>query len=379
MNCCKSNVNPFLVSPIFNPVFIGCLILFIVITPIGFSYDHQKLITKCEMDPVLYLSENLRGSPAKILRNFFDSANRSIKIVYFNNSKNGILKPSYINLLNDTVNRGVKITILTDNPNLESQIPFCQIIYPHFSSGSMVLKLCFAISDDSRTIFSSYILRDFVFPQTDFLIDFKQCPSVATDMDSFFQTIASLNNFKVFPHRLSPKVRFPVTHKFPSGNVTFGVSPPELSTPGRPLVTDIVSRFFEVNDGEVRLMTQALFPQVEKPRAEMPELLLSERIERAAVTQSPVRIIIPPIERYETQAEIKSLLEVPNVSMAVFSANSPQATIFMRGNEVGFMSMSFEYIVSTEVASISISIQMPSMAQYIGDHFNKTWENSTKI
>ena len=65
--------------------------------------------------------------------------------------------------------------------------------------------------------------------------------------------------------------------------------------------------------------------------------------------------------------------------MRVFSTNSSQATIFIRNSEVGLMSMSFEYIVSSYVTSLSMRIQYPELAAKMIKHFNATWNNSSRI
>ena len=239
------NWNKFKCAPLLQPTFLFSLIMLIVLLPIGFTIDHQTLITECNQPPKLYIGIDLQEKPSKIMRDFFDNAKTKILIVYFRvNITQEIISASYLELLKNAHDRGVYIEVMTNDKLVGQKIDkYCKLIFPNSSQG-IELKLSFAIADGVRTIFPSYIFEDFSHNQTDFVVDFKNCPSVAQDMEAFFETIAGINQFSVFPRRLCPGVKFPYRHTFPGGNVSFAVSPPELGASGRPLITQYISNFF---------------------------------------------------------------------------------------------------------------------------------------
>ena len=108
-------------------------------------------------------------------------------------------------------------------------------------------------------------------------------------------------------------------------------------------------------------------------------LLLSERIGRAALNGSHIKIIIPESEVSSAKSEYKNLVQFPSIKISSSKNMNLKyvPTFYTNGNECGFMSMPFEFILYSKPITVALHIKDKSVAQKLENHFNRIW-NTTK-
>lgn len=365
-----------------DPCFLLSTLMLVILLPIGFTIDHQKVIRECEESPILYLANDIileDEVPVQFI-DFLNSAQKKIEIVtsvFYPMPHFDIEK--YMKLLKYTQDRGVEISIVTNNPMIASNFSFCDVTFNNFS-----LFVHFAQADGKRTIFASKLFGKLSSEITDFYIDFPNCASVAADTSALFnilQYYARQNAFpSLFLHKHVPGSSFDSLHSLPhNGLCSFGIAPYKLTPPGRNSITDVVNTLFNVSQTNLSIVTQNLFTDIQKVEEKMPELFLSEKIEQAAVKGASIKILIPEGQAAAHRLSYKSLEQIQGVKIRIFrNRDSYTPSFFIHDNDSGFMPMPFAEIMADNSITIAILLNEATVAEKLHSHFENLWSNQSK-
>jgi hypothetical protein len=369
-----------------DPCFILSVVILAIIIPVGFSIDHLKLETSCTTGPVLYLGDYLITPRVPLpFRWFLGNSTTVVRLIIssYNASSESEAIARYYSVLKVASDRGVSIDLITNTPSIYDNFTFCKTRTLLTASGGMFVFL--AESDGRRVIYSSGLLAEANCPEGQFFVDFANCKSLANDVRALFDMLVNYGKSgdypSIFLKKFIPNGSFPQRHSLPGGgSCVLGISPEELAPPGRfPVVNWVDDHFVDFGDN-LSLLSQALFPRASKAGVDMPELLLTERIENATLHGTNVRILIPTREWSRSEQEVRSLLQFPNVDVKVTNSTTRGRcrlpTLYTFRDVTGFMPMPFEYIVDSSAITFSLHITDASIAERLLAHFNQLWEDT---
>jgi hypothetical protein len=361
-----------------DPCFVISVIGFIVIVPIGFTIDHVSLQKRCSQTPVLYLNPNWTADFVPLpFVTFVQSAKKEIHLVLgSSNETHGGLFGGYYWLLRRASDQGVAVHIVTNNADIAANFSFCASMKLVRQPGAMYVFL--AQADGVRGLYSSDLLAHYVCPETEYLIDFPDCRSVASDIASLFrllQTYADSGYPTLFSHRFLPGSSFPAVHALPGGGrCQFAIAPESLTAPGRARVIDLIDSYFKDFGSNLSVLTNALFPRPNALSDDMPELLVSERISVGALNGTNIRVLLPQTELMRSRDELRSLGQFPNVEIRATNPKQCRLpTLYAFRSQSAFMPMPFDLFVKSDAVTVALRLIDDAFAAKLKDHFDALW------
>jgi hypothetical protein len=367
-----------------DPCLVLSLVTLIVIIPVGFVIDHLTLETRCSQSPLLYLGSNLSHDSIPLpFRWFVGNATTELRLVL--SSYNATADPdsidAYYLLLKEASNRHVSVHVITSNRDIYDRLTFCTT-RTFLADESSPVYVSLGVADHRHVIYSSGLLATRICASAEFFIDFPDCASLANDVSSLYGLLeyyASKGYPDLFLRKFIPDTSFPREHRLPGdGACVIGIAPSDLAPPGRFPVVEWMQRNFTDFGSTLSLLSQALFPRAPTADADMPELLLTERIEAGALNGTAVKILVPPRVMNVSAAEVKSLLQFPGVEMQVVNTSGNASgcrlpTFYEFGNMTGFMPMPFEYLVGRNAVTFSLHLRDAQIAARLRRHFCALW------
>ena len=360
------------------------VVILMVLIPLGSTIDKTKLECECAEVPNLYLYDELKGGIPEQFREFVESAQSEIDIVLSDWHPLAVNITEFVSLFEEAVKRGVTIKIITNSQTFRDAFNFCEV---HFVKNDVnVMFVLLGQADRRRTFFASNLFLGEGSNTSDtgsFYLDFQNCKSVANDAKSLISMLEYYSEYgfpEVFSNKWLPGSSFPKVHKLPNGGqVVIGISPSRLTPPGRITVDAMVVEFFTKHGGNISLVTESLIPPTEAAGTEMPELLLSERIELAALNGANIRILAKKSEVEKSQSEVRGLIQFPNTELRMVETNANFATFFTYDQESGFMPLPFEKIVANQPITFAMQIRDEAIEAKLNSHFETVWENSKRF
>lgn len=362
-----SNIDPFLVI---------CIISLVIITPIGFTVDRTHLEKRCNCGPRLYTQSNVTNAIPTPFISFLNESREIIELVVSRFYPSGNIDEWALQL-KYTHDRGVKIHIVTDDFNIVNSLSsFCEVTYVSKSNVKTRMLVFFAQSDFKRTIYASRLFNDWSSIQySGFLIDFPDCQSIAHDSSSLFALLkyyAEKGFPNLFQKKFLPGSSFPRVHHWETGSCSYGIWPTQLIPPGRKSVTSLLNRFFQSSNSNFSIFNPSLFPTLEIVEKDMPELLISEQIEKAAYSGSNIRILITN-NSVKSYSILNSLMHFPNIHVKTLSSLAYTPLFYLHETMSGFIPMTFTNDDSDLTITFSMSIEDRELSAQLKEYFDAYW------
>lgn len=367
---------------------ITSIIVLIIITPFGLSFGKVTIENRCNAGPLLFIQSDIEATVPQPFKDFVNQTTEFIELVvsqFFPRSD----FTDWANLLRSAHDeRGVSIHIVTDDSSISAALEsFCEVTFiqnPQ-TEDSIKMLVFFGQSDSKRTIYASRLFSAWSKgEETHFFITFPDCQSLAHDASSLYSLFKYYAN-KGFPQlflkQFLPGSTFPNVHHWnENGSCSFGISPSDLTPPGRNTVRSLLNEFFQNSQNdELRVLTPSLFPSVEEVQQDMPEMLLSEKIEKAAYRNSTIQILLTNSPSALTNnSELISLQNFPHVEIRNLPI-SYSPTFYLRKTECSFMPISFMNSISNSIMTISMNINDEELTAKLRKQFDKFWESSHPI
>lgn len=365
-----------------DPCLIISVLALLVLIPVGFTVDKHKLELKCAKSPVLHLHDDMLGNIPEPYRQFIDSARKEINIAFSHWYPTYGDLNDYVTLLKHAHERGVIVRVVTNIKTLTDSLSFADLTVVNTSTDQSMFVF-FGQADLKRTIYASNLFTapSDVFSGGEFVIDFEDCSSIANDVKSIFEMLQyyGRNGYpEMFYKKWVPGSTFPQLHHLPDGgDVVIGISPPYLTPPGREQLANMISECFANYGGELNLLTESLIPRTESAGTVMPELLLSERIELAALNNTKIRILLRESEVKRIENEVRSLIQSPNTEVRTVKTSTHFPTFYVYENEAAFMPLPFEDIVAGDPITLAMKMHDKSIADKLSKHFEEIWAQGT--